>query len=95
MRALAPLLAVPALAACVAVATVPQQPAEPQPLPDLCRAAEYQVLVGQSRSVLNTMMLPAGTRVIGPNDAVTADYNPQRANIEIGTTGRIEKVSCY
>ena len=85
--ALLPLLA---LAACV-------EPAPPvsEPDPDLCNALAMQGLVGQPASVLQTMMLKAGTRVINPGDAVTMDFRPDRMNVEIGANGRIEKIACY
>ena len=51
--------------------------------------------MGQPASVLQTMMLRAGTRVINPGDAVTMDFRADRMNIEIGTNGRIEKIACY
>ncbi len=59
-----------ALAACEPIPAQPPIPAEPQ---DACGAAAYQGLVGQSRTVLDGMTFPLGTRQIGPNDAVTAD----------------------
>lgn len=90
MRALA-LLSLLALAACVE----PAAPPAPEPDPDLCNAAPLQGLVGQPASVLRTMLLPAGTRVISPGDAVTMDFRPDRMNIETGTDGRIAKIACY
>lgn len=80
------------LAACV---EVPPPPAEPSVPEDSCNAAGYQGLVGQSSDVLRTMLLPAGTRVIGPNDAITEDFRPERMNLEIGVSGRIDKIGCY
>lgn len=80
-----------ALAACVQPATNP----DAKPEPDLCKAAGMQGLVGQPKSVLATMMLPAGSRVIGPNDAVTMDLRLDRLNVEIGADDRIAKVSCF
>lgn len=62
---------------------------------DACRASAYQGLIGQPREVLNSMTFPIGTRQIGPDQAVTSDLRPDRLNIEYGTSGRIEKVSCY
>lgn len=79
-----------ALAACVPQAP----PAAPEP-PDTCQAAAFQGLVGQPRAILAQMLFPAGTRIIGPNDAVTADYNAGRMNIEVGANDRIGKVACY
>lgn len=80
------------LAACVQ----PMPPAQPDiTVPDDCKASTYQGLVGQSRSILTTMMLPAGARVIGYGDPVTADFSPERLNVEIDQGGRISKISCY
>ncbi|WP_134724856.1 I78 family peptidase inhibitor [Paracoccus luteus] len=79
------------LAACVQ----PHPPATPPVDDDLCKAAAMQGLVGQPQSVLATMLLPAGSRVIGPNDAVTMDFRAERLNVEIGADGRIAKVACY
>ena len=79
------------LAACVM--EPPASPAEPDA--DACKAAGYQGLVGQPASVVAQMQFPIGSRVIGPNDPVTADFNPERLNVEIGRNGRIDKVACY
>lgn len=71
--------------------------AHPPPAPDddACRAASYQGLVGQPAAVLDQMQFPIGTRVIGPDAPVTADYRAGRLNIEVGPSDRIDKVSCY
>ncbi|MCZ0960399.1 I78 family peptidase inhibitor [Paracoccus benzoatiresistens] len=85
------------LAATAVLAACEPMPAEPLPdaAPDTCRASAYQGLVGQPIEVLAAMTFPIGTRRIGPDDAVTSDFRPERLNIEYGSTGRIEKVSCY
>ena len=85
------LAALAALAACEPVPT----PLTPDTPPDDCRASAYQGLVGQPVSVLAAMTFPIGTRQIGPDDAVTADFRPDRLNIEYGRSGRIEKIACY
>ncbi|MBB1491552.1 MULTISPECIES: I78 family peptidase inhibitor [unclassified Paracoccus (in: a-proteobacteria)] len=90
MRALA-LLPLLALAACVQPILVPVE----EPDTDQCNASALQGLIGQPATVLRDMMLKAGTRVINPGDAVTMDFRPDRMNIEIGASGRIEKVACY
>lgn len=77
------------LGACVA----PPPPEKPDA--DACKASTYQGLVGQPKTVLDTMMLPARSRVIGPGDAITMDFSPQRLNVEIGKDDRIAKVACY
>lgn len=86
---LAPLCA---LAAC---AEAPPPASAPQPGTDSCNAASFRGLVGQPREVLDRMTLPAGTRIIGPRDAVTMDFSPGRLNFEIGENGRIAKIGCY
>ena len=70
-------------------------PVQPDTPPDDCRASTYQGLVGQPVSVLAAMTFPIGTRQIGPDDAVTSDFRPDRLNIEYGRANRIERVSCY
>lgn len=89
MRLIALLTLPLALAACV-----PAEPDSPQ-APDTCPAASFQGLVGQPRAVLGQMLFPAGTRIIGAHDPVTADFNPARLNVEIGHNDRIAKVACY
>ena len=85
------LAAFAALAACEPIPAPVEQSPEPE---DACGAAGYQGLIGQPISVLGGMTFPIGTRQIGPNDAVTADFRPDRLNIEHGSSGRIEKISC-
>lgn len=84
------------LASLVLAACEPVPPATTPDLPaDECGAGGYQGLIGQPRDVLSQMTFPIGTRVIGPDDAVTSDFRPDRLNIEYGRSGRIEKISCY
>lgn len=59
-----------------------------------CDASPYQTLVGQRRTVLAAMTVPAGTRIIEPNSMVTMDNNPNRLNIEINDSNRISAVRC-
>lgn len=89
------LTALAASALLAACEPIPTEPAQPEPAADECGAAGYQGLIGQRREVLGQMTFPMNTRVIGPDDAVTADFRPERLNIEYGRNGRIEKVSCY
>ncbi len=84
----ASLCVVLALVACVPVA-------EPDPVDqDACRASGSASLVGQSGDILAAMTFPIGTRVIYPDTSVTEEFNPERLNIVIGRTGRIEAVNC-
>ena len=95
MNTKALLLGLSAAALLAACEPLPVEPLPDAAPPDDCRGSAYQGLVGQPVSVLAAMTFPIGTRQIGPNDPVTSDFRPERLNIEYGSTGRIEKVSCY
>lgn len=81
-----------ALAACE---PVPESSAPSLDLPQTCGAEDLQDLVGQPKSVLDAKKFPAGTRIVGPGDPVTADYRADRLNIEINSDDRIEKIGCF
>lgn len=74
-------------------------PEPPPPAPpsesDMCKASQFQGLVGQPAAVLAEMKLPEGTRIVGPRDAVTSDYRRSRLNFETDKDGRIAKIACY
>ena len=88
------LIILPALLTLLAACEPVPPPTPPAPV-DECGAAGYQGLIGQPRTALSAMNFPLGTRVIGPEDMVTADFRPDRLNIEYGVNGRITKVSCF
>lgn len=90
MKRSATLVALMALSACVEAPVT----AEPEPGTDECHASAMQDLVGQDRSVLDTMRFGVPVRIIGPGQAVTMDYIATRMNIEYGENGRITRVSC-
>lgn len=60
---------------------------------DLCGAADYQSLVGSNMAAV-TLPAELNHRVIGPNDAVTMDYNPERLNIYTDEDGVVTEVKC-
>lgn len=82
------LMALLALAACV---EVPEPGAAPA---DACGAAGLQGLVGQPRTVLETMRFGTEVRITGEGDPVTLDFSPTRLNIAYGRDGRISRVFC-
>lgn len=86
------LLALPALVLMAACQMAPPVEVPFMPGPDAC--APDQSLVGQPESVLAAMTFAQGTRIYRSGDPVTADYSPNRLNIEIGPSGRIVAVNC-
>lgn len=76
------------LAACQPV------PAQPEGNPAICGAPDLQGLVGQPRTVLDTMRFAGPIRIVEPGMMVTMDYLENRLNIWIGPDGRIARVTC-
>jgi hypothetical protein len=70
-------------------------PPEQAPGVDACGAAELADMVGDPKSILDTMKFAVPVRVIEPGTAVTADFSPQRLNFEIAEDGTIAKIACY
>ncbi|MEJ6396835.1 I78 family peptidase inhibitor [Yoonia sp. 208BN28-4] len=61
--------------------------------PDTCGKDDYAALVGAN---LAAVTLPAdlNDRVIGPDDAVTLDFQPDRLNFFVDEAGLITRISC-
>ena len=80
----------PVLVTCLVLAACGPIPPEPR---NACGAFGYQSLVGQP---LAAVTLPAelGTRIVGPDTAVTLDHRAQRLTIEVDGSGRITEVRC-
>lgn len=61
---------------------------------DTCGAEDHQDLVGRAPGMMGMMDIPLDARIIGPNDAVTQDHNPERLNIYYDADNLITRVSC-
>ncbi len=59
-----------------------------------CGAEKLQDLIGQDASVLEGMTFDKPLRVMHPGMAFTADYSPDRLNIEVDADGIIARVWC-
>lgn len=86
-------------------ACVPASPGpdgRPEPLPgadDACGASRVRTAVGQQRSdaLAAEVARRSGAeriRWIGPGDAVTQDFRPDRLNVHLDERGRIRRVVC-
>lgn len=62
-------------------------------LPDTCKLANYQSLVGQR---LSALVLPVGvdTRIVRPDAILTQEYVSSRVNFHVNEAGFVTKVIC-
>ena len=86
-------LALGLLAACTQPELAPS-PSAPGPS-DACGASKLQALVGKPLGTLDVKTLPSVPRQIGPDMAVTDDYQPDRLNVEYDAKNIVTKVSCF
>lgn len=105
-RLLVSLAALGALAACgqTTTTTPVETPVAEAPAPaaptnaaeataqDTCGASQYASMVGQNMAAVT---VPAGTRTIGPDTAVTEDFRPDRLNMIVDAQGVIQRFECY
>lgn len=59
-----------------------------------CIAPDLQQNVGAPLTALDIQSLPQPNRVIGPDMAVTMDWNPARLNIEYDSARIITRIYC-
>ena len=78
-----------AFALCLAAS-----PALAQQDDDLCGAAGFQGLVGQSGEIARMLVLDQPVRAIAPNSPVTRDYRLDRINFDLDENGIITVVRC-
>ncbi len=62
--------------------------------PDLCKAADFQQVVGQPGTIVATLGITRPLRVIKHGDIITQEYNPARINFWLGPSGRIQRITC-
>jgi len=81
-------------AACVPEPTPPGSTGDPPVPAGKCNAANMQGLVGKPASVLDVRKFAPTVRIVRPGMAVTMDFNPDRATIEVDEKEMIVRVSC-
>lgn len=97
-RIAAPLLALALLPACILPVPVPEGTPgafelviEPG---DSCGARGLQEFVGRSEAAVLATTFTAPIRVIRPDEAVTEEFIPERANFRTDASGTIVAVDC-
>lgn len=93
MKAVAPLIALLALAGCKDDGVEASAASTPE---DTCGAAEHQALVGQNVSALEGAGLTpsAKLRVLGPDTMATMDFRSDRLNVKHDEDGVITALTC-
>lgn len=90
--------AVAFLAGCDTVDMTPVGDAMPDNLPpaaeDNCGAASFANLIGQPREAAEAAPLPVSSRIVGPDDAVTMDFNPERLNVMLDANDIVARLTC-
>lgn len=61
---------------------------------DTCGAAQAANLMGAPRSVVEFVDFEQPVRILGPEDVMTMDFNPNRLNFTIGPSGVVTKITC-
>lgn len=86
------------LAGCDMVEMAPPAGEMPANMPpaaeDTCGAAGFADLIGQPRSAAETAALPVDARIVGPDDAVTMDFNPERLNVLLNDNNLVDRLTC-
>lgn len=81
------------LAGCGAVTTpAPKAGGAATKGPDTCNAAAHQGLIGMDAA--SSLALPEPKRLVGPNDAVTTEFNAARLNVQLDDTDTIIGITC-
>ena len=62
---------------------------------DTCGIARFRHLLGSRADQIDRATLPAGTRVITPDMAVTMDFRAERLNIMVGADGLVGSMRCF
>lgn len=95
MRALIIAALVGFVSACASTpAAAPDSPGEATQA-DTCGIARFDHLIGTRADQIDRATLPAGTRVITPDMAVTMDFRAERLNIMVGADGIVGSMRCF
>ncbi|SEK52691.1 I78 family peptidase inhibitor [Roseovarius nanhaiticus] len=61
---------------------------------DSCGATGYSDRIGKAQSAFDFSAPGRAVRIIGPDMAMTMDYNPARLNVDTDGRGRITRIWC-
>lgn len=81
------------LCACLGLAACLEAPAD-KPEPGDCGSGEMGHLMGIQRAQLETIAFTQPHRILGPNDVMTMDFNPERVNFTLDESGTVVRIWC-
>lgn len=88
--------AVAVLGACASPPALPApDTAQEATEQDTCGIARFRHLIGTPAAEIDRTTLPARTRIITPDMAVTMDFSAERLNIMVGTDGIVGSMRCF
>ncbi|WP_191090203.1 I78 family peptidase inhibitor [Histidinibacterium aquaticum] len=82
-----------ALATLAACDTAPGTPVETAPQEDTCNADQLSDDIGRNVGELE-ITATGPVRTLGPNDARTMDFVPERLNLEVDAEGNLVRAFC-
>jgi len=94
MKLRAPILGLCALAACGPPANLQEPGALAAQNGDYCDATIYQTLVGEPIEVVDSLSTGLTMRVLGPDDFVTRDFEPNRLTFTTTPDLTVGRVFC-
>jgi hypothetical protein len=74
--------------------TLPQRGSYPTGIENSCDGERFGPLVGQDGTALERVLILGQVRIIRPGTVAAQDFRPERINFEIGTDGRIARITC-
>ena len=82
------------LVAACAPSTEPVYTPGPTAPAVVCNAVDFDYLKGQPIESVATVVTPLNLRVLGPNDFVPKDYDPNRLTFTTAPDGTVSRVFC-
>jgi len=71
------------LSACIAA----------QSVETTCNADNWKDFIGQPEAAVHSVL--GNLRIVRTGEPITKDFNPNRLNAEIDSTGRVTRFACY
>lgn len=81
------------LCACLGLVACLEAPSQ-ETQADACGSSEMSHLTGISRAQLEAIAFSQPHRILGPDDVMTMDFNPERVNFTLDDDGNVDRIWC-